>query len=536
LNALQKKLLAIVLEIDKVCRKHDIIYFLGGGTALGAVRHKGFLPWDDDADLYITRDNWNKLKDILPIELPQHLTLVTNETHSLYRNPLCRIIDENTAMFYKTRVADETPHGVQVEFFILDPIPNSEKERQIYFRNRWLYIELLAPYFLLANDRLDRKQINIKKYFVKRFQSRLIGETAILNKLSKKIFEHKIEDCNSVVLRWGQRVIIYNKKIFEQATYVDFEDIQLPVSAKVIEQLRIDYGENWMIIPSNNEQITHFSWTDLNTSYLEHMNYIHNSIDLTLFRKNLLQRKIRNVLRYHFNDVMKKEILKLEYISQQLSLNKTISCINNLNELYQNEQYAKICEIFENYILFQSSATMTKSNSFLEIEDKVLEYILTSVIYIGKFALADKILKIRKKHNQLTKKLIEIELLINSVSEINLYKYNKNLIEMKAKIVTLAEKYPNQPDVSLAFYEVLLIENSEMDTLLIRLEKMLNNKAFNGEVLYLIGLYYLNFKNFTTAREKFIQARNITNNGITLLKINEVITSIDNITEGEKCD
>ena len=68
MNILQQNLFNLLTEFDDICKKYDINYFLAAGTALGAVRHHRFLPWDDDMDLYITRDNWNKLRNVLETE------------------------------------------------------------------------------------------------------------------------------------------------------------------------------------------------------------------------------------------------------------------------------------------------------------------------------------------------------------------------------------------------------------------------------------------------------------------------------------
>lgn len=66
---LQSKLLEMLKEIDVICRKYQITYYLIGGSALGAVRHHGFIPWDDDADIVMTRDNWLKFESIIDQEI-----------------------------------------------------------------------------------------------------------------------------------------------------------------------------------------------------------------------------------------------------------------------------------------------------------------------------------------------------------------------------------------------------------------------------------------------------------------------------------
>ena len=60
LRQVQLKIVDIMVEIDKLCREHNIVYYLAYGTAIGAVRHKGFIPWDDDADLIMDRENYER--------------------------------------------------------------------------------------------------------------------------------------------------------------------------------------------------------------------------------------------------------------------------------------------------------------------------------------------------------------------------------------------------------------------------------------------------------------------------------------------
>ena len=74
MDQLQRTLYQLLTELDEICRRNDIEYYMAGGTALGAVRGGGFLPWDDDIDLYITRKNWDKLVKVMETQTPQPLS------------------------------------------------------------------------------------------------------------------------------------------------------------------------------------------------------------------------------------------------------------------------------------------------------------------------------------------------------------------------------------------------------------------------------------------------------------------------------
>ena len=84
LRRMQLRMLEMVALLDRVCRKYDIPYFLYGGTLLGAVRHNGFIPWDDDLDVGLLRRDYLRLMKVLPSELPEHIALQTNDTDPNY--------------------------------------------------------------------------------------------------------------------------------------------------------------------------------------------------------------------------------------------------------------------------------------------------------------------------------------------------------------------------------------------------------------------------------------------------------------------
>lgn len=96
LRACQLKQLAILEEIDKICKRHKIEYWLDGGTLLGAVRHGGFIPWDDDIDIGMSLEDEKRFEEIAPKELPDWLYLQTPESDPGSKEPITKIRDCNS--------------------------------------------------------------------------------------------------------------------------------------------------------------------------------------------------------------------------------------------------------------------------------------------------------------------------------------------------------------------------------------------------------------------------------------------------------
>lgn len=124
LRRCQLKQLTILEEIDRICRKHNISYWLDGGSLLGAVRHGGFIPWDDDIDIAMPLDDAKRFAQVAPSELRQGLVLQDPETE-LTREPIMKVRDTNS--FYVEANDDfSLPYGkgLYVDIFPFIAYPN----------------------------------------------------------------------------------------------------------------------------------------------------------------------------------------------------------------------------------------------------------------------------------------------------------------------------------------------------------------------------------------------------------------------------
>lgn len=100
----QKKLFELFLEIHEICVKYDIVYYLAGGTLIGALRHKGFIPWDDDMDIMMTRDEYEKFKIAFQKEKKENRHLVGPDFDRDYPNMFARYADSSSAADRKSVV------------------------------------------------------------------------------------------------------------------------------------------------------------------------------------------------------------------------------------------------------------------------------------------------------------------------------------------------------------------------------------------------------------------------------------------------
>ena len=121
LRKAQLKMVDILVAIDDICKKHDIEYFLAYGTLLGAVRHKGFIPWDDDRDICMMRADYEKFVQIAERELPKNLFLQNSDTDPNFPRTMTKVRMKNTKLVEFDESENEKYHqGIFVDIFIWD--------------------------------------------------------------------------------------------------------------------------------------------------------------------------------------------------------------------------------------------------------------------------------------------------------------------------------------------------------------------------------------------------------------------------------
>lgn len=143
LRKVQLLQLKIAKEIKRICEKNDIKYFLMVGSLLGAVRHGGFIPWDDDMDIGMERSEYEKFLKAVERDLAPEFYMQTWEKEEHYAYPFGKLMLCDTVWLEELTSDVDITHGVYVDIFPYDAIPNSEKDREKQNKKHIFYRQLL---------------------------------------------------------------------------------------------------------------------------------------------------------------------------------------------------------------------------------------------------------------------------------------------------------------------------------------------------------------------------------------------------------
>ena len=290
MNELQTVMLDIYDEIKNICLRHNITHYAVGGTCIGAVRHKGFIPWDDDIDIGVAMEDYEKLLYHLKRELPPHLMVYDPHEHAHYTEYFVKIVDTRTTFIgeFQYRYPSSWT-GVWVDICPVAGIPKGRiAERVFAFKlKKFHYLN----YYRRCHDIGDEMGIRFltAKRFVKRcFLSRR-DVNYYLDKeidLLKKYPLRKSEKGICFWSKWKNNQVL-KSRWFKKAYSVPYEDREMYIPENYDGYLTAEVGD-YMTPPPVQERKIHEGVIDLKTPYRA---YRQNPRAL----KKLINRKRENV-------------------------------------------------------------------------------------------------------------------------------------------------------------------------------------------------------------------------------------------------
>ena len=239
------RLLAMAKDFHKVCVENNIRYYIVDGTALGARRHKGFIPWDDDLDIGVPREDFerlSKLEDVLPDYL--EMRWYRNTERSPFQ--FIKLVDNRTTLI-ETLYADYV-EGLYIDIFPLD----GAKKGSLLEKLRWKWIWTLHTVIIV--NRSTKEYTMPKKItavLIKKMNLRKLHER--LGRVLKNTPFDKSEMAANFLAGWKEKEII-PKSILGKPTLYAFEDAQLYGPARIDEYLTHVYGD-YMQLPPVEERV-----------------------------------------------------------------------------------------------------------------------------------------------------------------------------------------------------------------------------------------------------------------------------------------
>lgn len=245
----QDKILDIMLYIDRICRKNGIVYFIMGGTALGAVRHGGFIPWDDDLDIFMTPAEYRKFKKAL--EKDGSDTYVLQEWSTTPDYLEYAKVRMNGTTFIEKVYKDRTDihQGIYVDIMILHKCPQSVwKQKLIYLQSKYVTLYALSQ----RNWQPKNKGQALVLAFLKCLPNKLLVKWCYRNIYRYDNLEKNYKWCYFITpakFRQG----LFEDYMFQNPVDIEFEGHKLMASRDIKKYLAYRYGD-YMRLPSEEQQ------------------------------------------------------------------------------------------------------------------------------------------------------------------------------------------------------------------------------------------------------------------------------------------
>lgn len=233
----------ILAYVDEICRKYSLRYWVCGGTLLGTIRHKGFIPWDDDIDIFLPWRDYQQL--IAVFEETEYFSMLgfgTAETND-FPDPFAKVVDKRTLIDENIGTVRKI-NPLFVDVFPLVGMPEDEGERKLFFVGYKELNRRIWQAFYDSNGRIDifSEWYGKQKEYLSTYDFDTAGYVGVLG-----------------TAYWERDYT--SRQVYETTLRMPFEDIEVNVPSGYKEYLDHLYGADWMVIPEEGRRKTHHTVT-----------------------------------------------------------------------------------------------------------------------------------------------------------------------------------------------------------------------------------------------------------------------------------
>ena len=528
----QELLLQLFREVDAICKKHNLRYVMAGGTLIGVLRNEGFIPWDDDVDIYMPKSDWDKFVEICKTEIPQNRALYCSDVDRTYTNGFPRYGGTDSCAIHKHQIIGDDKAGEIIDVLTLDPIPDDDREYEKYRTHMMIYTDLLNISMVVG----ARWEIPAFQYLYWLFRYKFFGKDRTLKKLEKIMFSYKEEECSRYAMRWGGCPFLFDKDMMFPVKYMNFEGEKVMIPHRTSDYLIWHYGDEWSYIPPHGERESHESIYVPGASYQEIRDEYMPRIDKNRIRRQMTFRKFYCLLMAKGDHKLdkKRNRIRAGVIAKDLEA-RFLRSEKSLETLLLEKRYDVLNEIFDSYYRTQLSVEFIGREDYkgiqpfyhptlVPVEDAVFQAAMLTLIYTERVGKAWRMYEVRRKLDHLTPEMEQ------TVEDIRLFRkaathYEfREMKEAETIVDDLLKKYPDAPGFvkfKCRFIMARMEESgntSEAEKFLAFCRKLFPQDGYfmkyQGDLFWKKGLW-------REALSGYARARECTNNGIVHLELDK---------------
>lgn len=248
----KKILLNILIKVDQICRENNIQYFLFAGTLLGAIRHKGFIPWDDDIDISMMREDYDKLARIIQNgTYGLNFIRIEENNDSIY--PFGKICDSSTVLVERN-FKSVSGYGAYIDVFPFDYMPDSKEEMTKISKKWFRKYKFLMHSARTSYEKTNSPILNIKRALVFAIATRFETYNLVteMNEALKKMNDKKT---HCVGLAWWKNAWLAED--FLETSEVDFEGHKFMAPKNPDRVLKTHFGDYMKLPPEDQRVLKH---------------------------------------------------------------------------------------------------------------------------------------------------------------------------------------------------------------------------------------------------------------------------------------
>ena len=302
-SAEMKKLWAVELELLdvllKVCKKHNLKIWAEGGTLLGTIRHHGFIPWDDDIDMAMLREDYDKLLKIAPLEFKAPYFFQSGYTDKNYIRGHSQLRKDGTTAILPADVFQDFHQGIFIDIFVYDNVPDDEEEI-LRIKQKANALKKKMSYYCYGNTPMFGWRYKYNRWKVRKD----IEEKGLENffyEYDNILKSSKEQDCSDVACMgfvFDFKHYRRNKHLYDETIYMPFEGILMPVPSGYDSILKTQFG-NYMTPLKTPSMHGGFAVVDTEHPYIDYIQKLRKKYKKESY--TTLFSKIVNKIKYKYN-------------------------------------------------------------------------------------------------------------------------------------------------------------------------------------------------------------------------------------------